>query len=72
MTIEAQIAEAVRAIPRPAYRPGQGLQARNEAIAAEVARVGLPPERVAEIWAHGLDCDEVLAEVRRLQQEKSK
>lgn len=67
MIAEADIAAAVRALPVSTYRQGQGLQARNEAIAAESRRVGLPPERVAEIWRHGLGCDEVLAEVRRLQ-----
>jgi hypothetical protein len=68
---EAVIAAAVRALPMPAYRQGQGLQARNEAITAEAVRTGLTPTRVAEIWHHGFDCDLVLAEMRRMVAEQT-
>jgi len=71
VTSDADIAAAVRSLSPVAYRPGQGLQLRREAIASEAARTGLPAVRVAEIWARGYDVDTVLAHVRKLQAERA-
>jgi hypothetical protein len=70
--VDAEIAEAVRGIAAVAYRPGQGLQARREAIEAEARRTGISAGKVAQIWECGFDCDQVLAEIERQWQQRKR